>query len=85
MLKIENLAVSKELGHAEMSTIVGGSDFYNAGTNVNSISGLAAGATQYNSAGVTQVDASQHQKYYLSSSNNSLFAVGSLVGGVMQK
>jgi hypothetical protein len=84
MLKIENLAVSKELGRAEMSAIVGGSDFINAGKNVNSIGGLAFGATQVNDASVTQVDASSHQQYKQKMENNSLDAIGSFVFGVQQ-
>jgi hypothetical protein len=84
MLKIENLAVSKELNRAEMSGIVGGSDFINAGKNVNSISGLAFGATQMNSANVTQVDASSHLDFTSKSYTNSLGALGSMVVGVHQ-
>ena len=42
MLKIENLAVSKELGRAEMGAIVGGASiFQNNGINANSKSAVS--------------------------------------------
>jgi hypothetical protein len=85
MLKIENLAVSKDLGRAEMSAIVGGSDFINAGSNTNLMGGASLYGSQSNSAAVTQVDASSHQKIDMTSVNNSLYALGSLVGGIQQK
>ena len=54
MLKIENLAVSKELGRAEMGAIVGGASiFQNNGINYNSISGFAFASPQTNVAPVT--------------------------------
>jgi hypothetical protein len=85
MLKIENLAVSKELGRVEMSAIVGGSTFVNFGGNLNSMGGLTFGGAQVNDANVTQVDASQHQHFDQKSVTNSLNAIGSIVAGVQQK
>jgi hypothetical protein len=85
MLKIDNIAVSKDLDQAEMNAIVGGSNFVNVGDNINSLGGISVGGTQSNFAPVTQVDASQHQHYDVTSVTNSLNAIGSLVGGVTQK
>ena len=83
MLKIDNLAVSKELGRAEMGAIVGGgSIFQNNGVNYNSISGFAFASPQTNVAPVTQVDASTHTDVDLKNVTKSLDAVGSLLGGV---
>ncbi|KXU93238.1 hypothetical protein CR51_29635 [Caballeronia megalochromosomata] len=83
MLKIENLAVSKELGRAEMGAIVGGASiFQNNGINANSISGFAFASPQTNVAPVTQVDASQHTDVDLKNITKSLSSVGSLLGGV---
>ena len=83
MLKIENLAVSKELDRAEMGAIVGGASiFQNNGINANSISGFAFASPQTNVAPVTQVDASQHTDVDVKNITKSLSSVGSLLGGV---
>src|ERR1700754_4632105 len=83
MLKIENLAVSKELGRAEMGAIVGGASiFQNNGINANSISGFAFASPQTNVAPVTQVDASTHTNVDLTNVTKSLSSVGSLLEGV---
>ncbi|GJH13491.1 hypothetical protein CBA19CS11_31655 [Caballeronia novacaledonica] len=83
MLKIENLAVSKELGRAEMGAIVGGASiFQNNGINANSISGFAFASPQTNVAPVTQVDASQHTDVDVKNITKSLSSIGSLLGGV---
>ena len=83
MLKIENLAASKELGRAEMGAIVGGSSiFQNNGINANSITGFAFASPQINVAPVTQVDASTTTKVDLTNVTKSLDAVGSLLQGV---
>jgi hypothetical protein len=83
MLKIDNLAVSKELGRAEMGAIVGGASiFQNNGINANSISGFAFASPQTNVAPVTQVDASQHTDVDVKNITKSLSSVGSLLGGV---
>jgi hypothetical protein len=83
MLKIDNLAVSKELGRAEMGAIVGGASiFQNNGVNYNSISGFAFASPQTNVAPVTQVDASQHTDVDVKNITKSLSSVGSLLGGV---
>ncbi|GJH13495.1 hypothetical protein CBA19CS22_25430 [Caballeronia novacaledonica] len=83
MLKIENLAVSKELGRAEMGAIVGGASiFQNNGVNYNSVSGFAFASPQTNVAPVTQVDASTHTNVDLTNVTKSLSSVGSLLEGV---
>ena len=83
MLKIENLAVSKELGRAEMGAIVGGASiFQNNGINANSISGFAFASPQTNVAPVTQVDASQHVDVDVKNITKSLDSIGSLLHGV---
>ena len=83
MLKIENLAVSKELGRAEMGAIVGGTSiFQNNGINANVNGGFAFASPQTNIAPVTQVDASQHTDVDVKNITKSLSAVGSLLGGV---
>ncbi|CAL8477687.1 hypothetical protein CBA19CS22_25450 [Caballeronia novacaledonica] len=83
MLKIDNLAVSKELGRAEMGAIVGGASiFQNNGINANSISGFAFASPQTNVAPVTQVDASQHTDVDVKNITKSLSSIGSLLGGV---
>jgi hypothetical protein len=83
MLKIENLAVSKELGRAEMGAIVGGASiFQNNGINANSITGFAFASPQINVAPVTQVDASQYTKVDLTNVTKSIDAIGSLLHGV---
>ncbi|SAK60128.1 hypothetical protein AWB77_02026 [Caballeronia fortuita] len=83
MLKIENLAVSKELGRAEMGAIVGGSSiFQNNGINANYNGGFSFASPQTNVAPVTQVDASQHTDVDMKNITKSLSSVGSLLGGV---
>ncbi|WP_250517565.1 hypothetical protein [Caballeronia sp. INDeC2] len=83
MLKIDNLAVSKELGRAEMGAIVGGASiFQNNGVNYNSISGFAFASPQINVAPVTQVDASQYTNVDLKNITKSLDSIGSLLHGV---
>ena len=83
MLKIENLAVSKELGRAQMSAIVGGSSiFQNNGINANTITGFAFASPQINVAPVTQVDASQYTKVDLTNVTKSIDSIGSLLQGL---
>ncbi|SAL55031.1 hypothetical protein AWB74_02513 [Caballeronia arvi] len=83
MLKIENLAVSKELGRAEMGAIVGGTSiFQNNGINANVNGGFSFASPQTNIAPVTQVDASQHTDVDVKNITKSLASVGSLLGGV---
>ena len=83
MLKLDNLAVSKELGRAEMGAIVGGASiFQNNGVNYNSVSGFAFASPQTNVAPVTQVDASTHTNVDLTNVTKSLSSVGSLLEGV---
>ncbi|KXV03302.1 hypothetical protein CR51_18065 [Caballeronia megalochromosomata] len=83
MLKIDNLAVSKELGRSEMGAIVGGASiFQNNGINANSISGFAFASPQINVAPVTQVDASQYTNVDLKNITKSLDSIGSLLHGV---
>ena len=83
MLKIENLAVSKDLGRAQMSAIVGGSSiFQNNGINSNYNGGFSFASPQTNVATVTQVDASQHTDVDVKNITKSLATVGSLLGGV---
>ncbi|SAK78752.1 hypothetical protein [Caballeronia ptereochthonis] len=84
MLKIDNLAVSKELDRAEMGAIVGGTSiFQNNGINSNfQGGGLSFASPQTNVAPVTQVDASTHTDVDLKNVTKSLTAVGSLLGGV---
>ena len=83
MLKIESLAVSKELDRAEMGAIVGGASiFQNNGINANSVSGFSFASPQTNVAPVTQVDASTHTNVDLTNVTKSIDAVGSLLGGV---
>ena len=82
MLKIDNLAVSKELGREEMGAIVGGASiFQNNGINANSVSGFSFASPQTNVAPVTQVDASTHTNVDLTNVTKSLTAVGSLIEG----
>jgi hypothetical protein len=84
MLKIDNLAVSKELGRAEMGAIVGGASiFQNNGINSNYNSGFSFASPQTNVAPVTQVDASQHTDVDVKNITKSLSSVGSLLGGVV--
>ncbi|MDR5837234.1 hypothetical protein [Caballeronia sp. LZ034LL] len=83
MLKIDNLAVSKELDRAEMSAIAGGSVFQNNGINANAqIGGVSFGSAQTNVAPVTQVDASNHTNLDVKNITKSVSAVGSLIGGM---
>jgi autonomous glycyl radical cofactor GrcA len=83
MLKIDNLAVSKELDRAEMSAIAGGSVFQNNAVNANAqIGGVSFGSAQTNLAPVTQVDASSHTNLDVKNIAKSVDAVGSLIGGV---
>ncbi|MDR5816885.1 MULTISPECIES: hypothetical protein [unclassified Caballeronia] len=83
MLKIDNLAVSKDLDRAEMSAIAGGSVFQNNGVNANAeIGGVSFGSAQTNVAPVTQVDASNHTNLDVKTITKSVSAVGSLIGGM---
>ena len=77
MMKIDNLAVSKDLDRAEMGAIAGGSIFQNNGINSNYNSGFSALSSQTNIAPVTQVDASQHTDVDLKTVTKSLNAIGS--------
>ncbi|MFM0324597.1 hypothetical protein [Caballeronia glebae] len=82
MLKIENLAVSKELGRAEMGAIVGGASiFQNNGINSNYNNGFSFASPQTNVAPVTQVDASTHTNVDLTNVTKTLASVGSLIEG----
>jgi hypothetical protein len=84
MLKIDNLAVSKELDRAEMGAIVGGINiFQNNGVNANlQAGGVSFASPQTNIAPVTQVDASTHTDVDVKSITKSVDAVGSLIGGM---
>ena len=82
MLKIDNLAVSKELDRAEMSAIAGGSIFQNNGINANIQSGFSFASPQTNVAPVIQVDASQHTDLDLTDVTKSVASVGSLLHGI---
>ncbi|SAK60119.1 hypothetical protein AWB77_02025 [Caballeronia fortuita] len=83
MLKIESLAVSKELDREEMGAIVGGSSiFQNNGINSNYNGGFSFASPQTNVAPVTQVDASTTTNVDLKNVTKSLEAVGSVLGGV---
>ncbi|SAL55280.1 hypothetical protein AWB74_02527 [Caballeronia arvi] len=83
MLKIDNLAVAKELDREEMGAIVGGSSiFQNNGVNANYNGGFSFASPQTNIAPVTQVDASTHTDVDVKNITKSLDAVGSLLGGV---
>ena len=83
MLKIENLAVTKELGRAAMGVIVGGTSiFQNNGINANVNGGFSFASPQTNIAPVTQVDASTHTDVDVKNITKSLASVGSLLGGV---
>ncbi|SAK60138.1 hypothetical protein AWB77_02027 [Caballeronia fortuita] len=82
MLKIDNLAVSKELGRVEMSAIVGGASiFQNNGINSNAVTGFSFASPQTNVAPVTQVDASTQTNVDLTNVTKTLASVGSLIGG----
>ncbi|SAK92500.1 hypothetical protein AWB75_06551 [Caballeronia catudaia] len=83
MLKIDNLAVAKELDREEMGAIVGGSSiFQNNGVNANYNGGFSFASPQTNIAPVTQVDASTQTDVDVKTITKSLDAVGSLLGGV---
>ncbi|BAN27808.1 hypothetical protein [Caballeronia insecticola] len=83
MLKIDNLAVSKELDRAEMAAVTGGFNiFQNNGINANSQSGFSFASPQTNVAPVIQVDASQHTDVDLTNITKSIASVGSLLQGV---
>ena len=83
MLKIDNLAVSKELDRAEMGAIAGGSYFQNNGINANlQAGGVSFASPQTNIAPVTQVDASTHTDVDVKDVTKQLTSVGSLLGGV---
>ena len=83
MLKIESLAVSKELDREEMGAIVGGSSIFpNNGVNANVNGGFSFASPQTNVAPVTQVDASTHTNVDLTNFTKSIDAVGSVLGGV---
>jgi hypothetical protein len=83
MLKIDNLAVSKELDRAEMSAIAGGSVFQNNGINANlQAGGVSFASPQTNIAPVTQVDASTHTDVDLTNVTKSVASVGSLIQGM---
>ena len=82
MLKIDTLAVSKDLDRAEMGAIAGGSIFQNNGINSNANGGFSFLSSQTNVAPVTQVDASTHTDVDVKDVTKQLTAVGSLLGGV---
>ncbi|MDR5816884.1 MULTISPECIES: hypothetical protein [unclassified Caballeronia] len=83
MLKIDNLAVHKDLDRAEMRAIAGGfSIMQNNGINANYQSGVSFASPQVNVAPVTQVDASQYTKLDLTNVTKSLDSLGSLLQGV---
>ncbi|SAL10814.1 hypothetical protein AWB71_00199 [Caballeronia peredens] len=84
MLKIDNLAVSKDLDRAEMGAIVGGNSiFQNNGINANlQAGGVSFASPQTNIAPVTQVDASTHTDVDVTNVTKSLASVGSLLQGV---
>jgi hypothetical protein len=83
MLKIDSLAVSKELDKEEMEAIVGGASiFQNNGINSNYNGGFSFASPQTNVAPVTQVDASQTTNVDLKNITKSLDVVGSeILGG----
>ncbi|SAL11874.1 hypothetical protein AWB71_00288 [Caballeronia peredens] len=84
MVKIDNIANSKDLDQAEMEGIVGGNSiFQNNGINANlQAGGVSFASPQTNVAPVTQVDASTHTDVDVKNITKSLDAVGSLLGGV---
>jgi hypothetical protein len=81
MLKIENLAVSKELDRAEMGAIVGGNAAF-GGINTNYNGGFSFASPQTIVNPVTAIDASTHTDVDVKNITKSLDAVGSLLGGV---
>ena len=83
MLKVDNIAVAKELDSEEMGAIVGGSSiFQNNGVNANVNGGFSFASPQTNIAPVTQVDASTTTNLDVKNITKSLASVGSLLGGV---
>ena len=76
-LMIQDLSVSKELNHEELSAVRGGSTFSNSGVNLAAAlggSGIGGAATSVVVAPVTQVDASQHIDSNVQTVNaNSMF------------
>ena len=83
MLKIDNLAVSKELDRAEMGAIAGGSIFQNNGVNANlQAGGVSFASPQTNVAPVTQVDAAQYTDVDVKTITKTLTPVGSLLQDV---
>ncbi|MDR5816985.1 MULTISPECIES: hypothetical protein [unclassified Caballeronia] len=82
-MKIDNLAVSKDLAREEMEAIVGGSVFQNNGVNANlEAGGVSFASPQTNVAPVTQVDASTHTDVDLKNITKSVSSVGSLIQGM---
>jgi hypothetical protein len=82
MVKIDNIANSKELDKAEMEDIVGGNSiFQNNAVNANVNGGFSFASPQTNIAPVTQVDASTTTDVDLKNITKSLDAIGSVVGG----
>ena len=81
MLKIENLAVSKELDRAEMGAIVGGNAAF-GGINTNYNGGFSFASPQTIVNPVTAVDAPTQTDVHVTSTTNSLDAVGSLLSGL---
>jgi hypothetical protein len=82
MLKIENLAVSKELGRAEMGAIVGGNAAAFGGINTNYNGGFSFASPQTIVNPVTAVDASTHTDVDVKNITKSVDAVGSLLSGL---
>jgi hypothetical protein len=82
-MKIDNLAVTKELDREEMEAIAGGSVFQNNGVNANlQAGGVSFASPQTNIAPVTQVDASTHTDVDVKDITKSVASVGSLLAGV---
>jgi hypothetical protein len=86
MLKIENLASSKDLGRAEMQAIVGGNDiFSNSGNNaILQGSGLSFASPQIIVAPVMQIDASTRTVVDTTNIVKPLTSVGSIISGIRQ-
>lgn len=82
-MKIDNIAVSKDLAREEMEAIVGDSVFQNNGVNANlEAGGVSFASPQTNVAPVTQVDASTHTDVDLKEITKSVSSVGSLIQGM---
>ncbi|MDR5760904.1 hypothetical protein [Caballeronia sp. LZ035] len=82
-MKIDNLAVTKDLAREEMEAIVGGSVFENNAINANlQAGGVSFASPQTNIAPVTQVDASTHTDVDLKEITKSVSSVGSLIQGM---